>query len=94
MKDQTMQRAMDEFISNRINVCGVNESESLQEACEEFKTEAVNLRDSLSQEQKALFIKCENAYGLVDGETRECYYRAGFSDAVLFLLGWRDGEWK
>lgn len=49
---------------------------------------------SLRNQRKSLYRECENAYALVDGETMQCYYRAGFADAVLFLLGWRDGTWN
>ena len=53
-----------------------------------------NLKRSLSDQQEILYRECENAYALVDGETMQCYYRAGFADAVLFLMGWRDGTWN
>lgn len=94
MQDKAMQDAMNEFILQRINFCGSHETDALQDAYAEFRCRAEKLKGSLSTEQKALLTECENAYRLVDGETQQCYYRAGFSDAVLFLLGWRDGTWK
>ena len=94
MQDKTMQKAMDEFILQRINSCGSHETDALQDAYAEFKCCVEKLKGSLSTEQKTLLTKCDDAYRLVDGETQQCYYRAGFSDAVIFLLGWRDGTWK
>ena len=94
MQDKAMQDAMNEFIIQRVNFCGSHETDALQDAYAEFKCCVEKLKGSLSTEQKALLTKCDDSYRLVDGETQQCYYRAGFSDAVLFLLGWRDGTWK
>lgn len=87
MQDNTMQSAMDAFILRRVNACGSRENEALQDAFAQFKGCAEKLKEGLSPEQEPVFIDCENAYVLVEGETMQCYYRAGFSDAVLFLLG-------
>lgn len=57
-----------------------------------FSEKADELKQSLSSSQKTLFIDCENAFALLDGEIMQCYYRAGFSDAVGFLMKWRDKE--
>lgn len=89
-----MQKEMEQFILQRINDCGKRESEGLQDAYNRFKACTEKLKNSLNPEQEKLYLECENAYALVDGETMQCYYRAGFSDAVMFLMGWRDGEWK
>lgn len=94
MQDNTMQSAMDAFILRRVNACGSRETEALQDAFAQLKGCSEKLKEGLSSEQTPMFIDCENAYALVEGETMQCYYRAGFSDAVLFLLGWRDGEWN
>ena len=85
MPSKEMQVAVEQFILQRINACGSHESQGLQTA---------KLNQSLSDQQKSLYRECENAYALVDGETMQCYYRAGFADAVLFLMGWRDGTWN
>ena len=86
MPSKEMQVAVEQFILQRINACGSHESQGLQTASEQFSLCAEKLNQSLSDQQ--------NAYALVDGETMQCYYRAGFADAVLFLLGWRDGTWN
>lgn len=94
MPNEEMQAAVAEFILQRINACGANESTSLQQAREQFKACAEKLNQTLSTEQNSLYRECENALALTDGETMQCYYRAGFSDAVFFLMSWRDGTWN
>lgn len=94
MLNEKMQKAVDNFILARVNDFGSSESGAVQEAMAEFLSKAQQLKSTLSPEQSALFTECENAYGLLDGETMQYYYRAGFSDAVLFLMGWRNGEWN
>ena len=61
---------------------------------EQWRLNTEKLKLSLSDQQKTLYRECENAYALVDGETMQCYYRAGFADAVVFLIGWRDRTWN
>ena len=94
MPNKEMRAAVEEFILQRINDWGSDESQGLQTAIEQFSLYAEKLNQSLSDQQKSLYRECENAYALVDGETMQCYYRAGFADAVLFLMGWRDGTWN
>ena len=94
MLNKEMRTAVEEFILQRINTCGAHESPGLQTAREQFKICIEKLNQTLSDQQNSLYRECENAYALVDGETMQCYYRAGFADAVLFLLGWRDGTWN
>jgi hypothetical protein len=94
MENEKLKKAIDEFILQRINDCGRNEPEALQEAWDRFKTSCDNLKNATAPEDLGLFTACENALTLVDGEMLQCYYRAGFSDAVLFLLGWRNQKWN
>ena len=94
MNGETMKTAIDAFILERINDCGSKSNESLSDAIEQLSVCTAKLRNVLSDEQRALLTACKNAYSVVDGETMNCYYRAGFADAVLFLLGWRNAEWK
>lgn len=86
--DKEMEKDLDEFIVSRINYHGSNESECLDEAYLNFRNEVQKLRDTLTQEQEILFRKCENAYAVLDGETINFYYQAGFSDASNFLKRW------
>lgn len=92
MHDKKMQKAIDQFVLERINACGQMENQAVVDAYALFSEKADGLKQSLSSSQKALFIDCENAFALLDGEIMQCYYRAGFSDAVDFLLEWRDKE--
>ena len=94
MPNKKMDEAVEEFILRRINDWGSDESQVLQAAIEQWRLNTEKLKMSLSGQQKTLYRECENAYALVDGETMQCYYRAGFADAVLFLMGWRDRTWN
>lgn len=94
MPNKKMDEAVEEFILRRINDWGSGESQGLQAAIEQWRLNTEKLKMSLSDQQKTLYRECENAYALVDGETMQCYYRAGFADAVVFLIGWRDRTWN
>lgn len=94
MPNKKMDEAVEEFILRRINDWGSDEPQGLQATIEQWRLNTAKLKLSLSDQQKTLYRECENAYALVDGETMQCYYRAGFADAVLFLMGWRDGTWN
>lgn len=83
-----MEKAIEDFVVSRINYHGSNESECLKDAYLNFRNEVQKLRDTLTPEQEILFRKCENAYGILDGETINFYYQAGFSDAICFLKNW------
>ena len=83
-----MEKAIEDFVVSRINYNGSNESECLKEAYLNFRNEVQKLRDTLTPEQEILFRKCENSYGVLDGETINFYYQAGFSDAICFLKSW------
>ena len=94
MQDRDLKKALDDFLQQRIDDCGSRENEELQEAYRQFEDCVEKLKISLTPEQKQAYLDLESAYSLVDGETMNCYYRAGFSDAVLFFMGWRGGEWN
>ena len=88
-----MNEEISKFVLERLNLHGKSEPGELQDVYLKFKSCMDNLRTTLSDEQKKLLNKCENAYALLDGETIDHYYRTGFSDAVIFLDGWRNGKW-
>ncbi len=46
---------------------------------------------TLSPEQASLFRQLDNTLILQSGEEARFYYRAGFYDAVWFLLDWNNG---
>lgn len=92
MTDETMRAAIDEFVQTRINDCGRRESGDLGAAYARLKDHAEELKSALSPDMEPLFRACEDAYALTEGETQQRYYRAGFSDAVSFLLSWRENR--
>lgn len=92
MNDAKLRQAMDEFFNRRLNDHGRKEPQSVQDAWSELKARRDALKEALSPEHNNLINACENALMILDGETRDYFYRAGFSDAVFFLLKWRDME--
>ena len=90
--DEDMCRAIEEFIIRRIDDHNAAEPEVLQDAFQRFNGCVEALRAVLPQELSRLFRQCEDAYSLLDGETINAYYRAGFSDAIAFLFAWRDAK--
>lgn len=91
MFDEKMQKAMEEFVTSRINDFSQTGTDALQSVYDSFRAAAVSLKETLSPAQKELFTQCENAFSLLEGETQRSYYKAGFADAVSFLLSWRQG---
>ncbi len=91
MTDEAMYKAIEKFIIQRINDHNMEEPEVLQETFQQFNGYVKALRAALPTELSSLLRQCEDAYALLDGETINTYYRAGFSDAVMFLFAWRSG---
>ena len=84
--DRSLQKALDDFILERVNSCSVNESKAVGEAYDALYESTERLRDKITPGQEKLLTACDNAFSLYEGEIMNCYYRAGFSDAVVFLL--------
>ena len=84
-------KATAEFVAKRIDFYGENEPERLQEAYSSFYSVVTKLRETLTKEQSKLFMDCEASYSELDSETMHFYYEAGFSDAVRFIMGWKEG---
>lgn len=81
--------AAQDFINARINHFGEEESAELQKAVQAYKRCADKLLYTLNAEQASLWNHIESANSLVDGETMNFYYRAGFSDALNFIFKMR-----
>ena len=92
MMDRSLQKALDDFLLERVNSCSVQETEAVERAYDALYECAECLRDKISPEQERLLKACENAFSLYEGEIMNCYYRAGFSDAVVFLLNFSGSE--
>ena len=88
--DNGMKKVTDEFITQRINHYGKNETESANSAFMELRTQAERLKEMLTKEQQRVFNHCENAYRVADGENSRFYYTAGFSDAIRFFADWME----
>lgn len=85
--DENLSKVTDEFMNQRINYHGKNEPEALTSAFMELRAGMDRLRETMPDEQARLLRSCENAYRVADGETRWFFYKAGFSDAIRFLMG-------
>ena len=85
--EETLEKAIDQIVLDRINVHGANHSEALNYAYRKFDEVFAKLRATFTPEQEQLFISCDNAISHVTGELMEFYYRSGFSDAVNIMNG-------
>lgn len=94
MPKYNMSDAAEEFILQRINVHGENPSEVLTESLSQVDLLSEKLKNTLTPEQNKLYSEYENAYSLALGENTQFYYKAGFADAIEFLMGWRDNKWS
>ena len=100
MDRNNLHDVLEELILERINAHHLNEPEAVSAAYSQFAARSEALRNTLNGEQKLIYNNCEDAYLLLDGETINFYYRAGFSDAIRFIFGWtdstqwRDGKWN
>ena len=84
--DKDFSKAKSEFVTQRINAHSSNEPENVNSAYMELRSLVDRLRTTLSEEQKLILRDLENAYHVADGETERYYYKAGFNDAIHFLL--------
>ncbi|MCL1877633.1 MAG: hypothetical protein FWF80_02115 [Defluviitaleaceae bacterium] len=86
--DVNMKKATSEFVTERVNHHGRNETKVVNSAFVGLCDCAERLKASLTAEQISLFTKMENAYRLADGESIRFYWKSGFADALQFLMGW------
>ena len=93
-KDESLNDAVEEFIQRRVLDCGKAEHNELQSGYARLESLREQLEETLSAEQKKLFIKLLNEYSISDGETMQVYYRAGFADAMQFVFGWNKDRWQ
>lgn len=90
MQEKEFETAVNEFVMQRINTFEIKENSGADEALNDFYCHLRNLKGCVKQE----YIDFDNSCTVLVGELKNTFYRAGFSDAVTFLLGWRDGTWK
>jgi len=84
--DESLCKAREEFVAQRINHHRKNEPPAVNDAYMELFSCVERLRETLSEQQSLLLRNCENAYHLLDGESGRFFYNAGWSDAIRFLL--------
>jgi len=90
--DNKLKAAMEEFITQRINDLGADAPAAVTDAVSEAEEQKERLVAALSEEQRPLLRAFENALGVQSGEETRYYYRAGFYDAVKFLLEWSGAD--
>lgn len=90
--DENLGKVTEEFITERLGWHGKNEPEAVNGAFMELRARVDRLRETLTEEQALLLRDCENAYRISDGETERFYYKAGFRDAIRFLLRFGEEE--
>ena len=86
--DVYMRKATADFINERVNHYGKNETDSVRNAFLELQDYAEQLQATLTKEQLRLFRAVENAYRVADGESIRFYWKGGFGDAIQLLIGW------
>ena len=87
-----MYSATMEFVTERVNYHGANESSGLLTAVDAFDVAVAHLKETLTKEQVVLLLDCETMLSDVVGEQMCFYYEAGFADAIRFVMGWRAGQ--
>ena len=85
--EETLKKALDQIVLERINVHGANHSEAVDSAYREFDSAFAKLKATFTSEQEQLFVSCDNAISHVTGELMEFYYRSGFADATTIMNG-------
>lgn len=88
--DEKLMRAISEFITQRVNDLGADAPETISDAIARTESCMEQLAATLPPAQTPLLRELEDALSLQAGEEMRYYYRAGFYDAVRFLLEWSD----
>lgn len=86
--DEKLRAAMDKFITERLGDLGMASPNPVTEAITAVSRHSERLAAALTEEQRKLWMELENALSLQVGEETRYYYKAGFDDAIHFLLGW------
>lgn len=90
--DEKLMRAISEFVTQRVNDLGADAPETITDAIMRVENCMERLAATLPPSQTTLLRELEDALGLQAGEETRYYYRAGFYDAVRFLLEWSDAD--
>ena len=90
--DEKLMRVISEFVTQRLNDLGADAPGTVTEAITQVEDCMERLAATLTPAQAPLLRELEDALGLQAGEETRYYYRAGFYDAVRFLLEWSDAD--
>jgi len=88
--DDKFEKAMEEFITRRINDWGLVSSKAVSEAAENVVQQEEKLKSSFTEEQHKLWNSYESERSVQSGEEINFYYRVGFGDALRFLFRMRE----
>ena len=88
--DEHLLKLTEEFITQRVNFHGSNETEVVQDSFIMLRDYAERLERTLNDEQRLLLRDVKNAYGTSTGELNRYYFEAGIRDSLALLLGWKD----
>jgi len=86
--DEKLLKAIEEFITQRMDDLGTDASDTVSDTIAQVGFRADRLEEVLTEEQLPLWRELEDALSLQTGEETRYYYRAGFHDAIQFLLRW------
>ena len=84
--NEKLQAAIDKFIANRTNDHGADAPDAVGEAITDVSLCTEKLIATLSPTQEKIWNELEDALSLQTGEETNYYYRAGFYDAIRFLM--------
>lgn len=90
--DEKLMGAISEFITQRMDDLGADAPGTVTDAITKASGRMDRLAETLTPEQAPLFRELEDALSLQTGEETRYYYRAGFYDAVRFLLEWSGAD--
>ena len=90
--DEKLMCAISEFVTQRVNDLGADAPETITDAITWVENCMERLAAMLPPSQTTLLRELEDALGLQAGEETRYYYKAGFYDAVRFLLEWSDAD--
>ncbi len=88
--NEKLYRAIEDFITQRMDDLGTDAPAYVEQAITEVEHHMKSLEKTLLESQFPLWRELEDALSRQTGEEMRYYYRAGFHDAIGFLLGWRD----
>ena len=90
MENETY-KPSEKYIARRIHWHDQHEPAAVSEAFIALHACVERLRETLTEEQRLLPCKCEDAYFLADGETVWHYFSAGFKEGLRLLSRFRKG---